>query len=218
MKTWVFVEGTSEENMVTMLLRKFLPSTALIIKGRSDFIGREVEDKKLFHIHNSSGVEKIPFDISEYYYLIEKSQCSHVLVVCDVEKKLPCPTKRKEWIYDIVNTEIPDINHEIKIICSVPMIEEIYCDEREITRKVIKKLYKEKYDKPLQQHQKDEQFFLYLDNLVESPKSKISKLMKSAGLTYKESEFSEIFFSQLDYEASKNKTISRLFSLVSDEV
>lgn len=213
MKTWVFVEGTTEENLIKWLARKHLPSQADLIPNLKEYINTTPTNKKLFYLHNSKGVDKIPHDIIDNHHYITQSQCNKILIVCDVEKDTPCVVERKNKILKITNKKISQ--EMIKFICFAPMLEELYCFEKETTTKVINKLFNERHDDHLNEKQK-QQIIMFLNHPKSSPKTTLETCMKSFKLTYLKTVFSETFFSQFDFENSQHKTITRLFNWLNE--
>ena len=201
MKTWFYLEGVSEKPFIEWLMRTSFPNIT-IQNDLSVFLKPELI--KVCYITNCNSGDKIPYTINEEYHLIQRSQTKNIVIICDVETELHCPTERKEKILRKIEKTVD--KSLLKFIFSIPLLEEIYCFEKDITKNVLKKLYKQKYNKDI------------IPNMASfennrNPLCKIMSFFKQNELTYKKTEFAENFFPQLNYQESSNNTVKRLFNV-----
>lgn len=207
-KIWLFVEGFCEVQFVRWMFIKFF-SNFFICNSETSFL----EQTNLScYIHNSRDVNKIPYDINDMNHWIERSDVCSVIIVCDTENKLYCPIKRKDEIIEIIDSDAesktnfnPIDKNKFKFVFSKPTIEDIYCSEKEITASIIKATG-ETHEKVLE----------ILSNQTIPPLDRLKQSFRINKSTYKKREFSEKFFSQLDYERCNNKSVLRLYRLVKE--
>ncbi|MFN7096065.1 MAG: hypothetical protein ACK4PR_00675 [Gammaproteobacteria bacterium] len=200
MKAWIFAEGYCEVQLMTWLVIHYFPSV-IITKDLSDFL--TADKKYVCYIESCDSVDRIPHSINEQSYKINKNKLDSILVVCDVED-LKCPTFRKNKILDKLTSEVN--KDKLKFIFSIPMIEEIYCSEPVLAGTVAGKLCNAS-QKLIDTH------ISSLTSGKGSPKERMKKLFRNLNGNYRETIFSEKFFSQLKYIHSNNKTIKRLIKI-----
>ncbi len=211
MKCWFYVEGDSERYFIEWLIRNVLHSV-LLYSNLTDFIN-ECSTKDICYLHNCGSVSKVPYEVSERNHWVERSGAKSIFIVCDIEAELNCPIERRKKILDIMHDikdscSPPVDMNKLGFIFSEPTIEEIYCFHSELTRSVLAKLYKKKFNS------NPPTINIDILSSTKSPNHKMKSFFWAHDLTYKETEFAENFFPQLDYAASENKTVKRLVSMV----
>lgn len=211
MKYWFYVEGDSEQLFIEWLIRKCFHNITLC-KNLTDFV-KDISGNEICYIYNCESVNKVPYEISERNHWVERSGTNAIFVICDIEAELNCPIERRKKILDIMqelkNTYSPPVNEEkLRFIFCDPTIEELYCYHADVTKSILEKLYKRKFGAEISSVD-----IGILGHETKSPVFKMKSFFLSHGLTYKETEFAENFFPQLDYESSGNKTIKRLVNM-----
>jgi hypothetical protein len=211
-KIWFYTEGFSEVEFVKRLFFRYFSQ---IKKCQSEIEFLQETENSAIYIHNSRDVNKIPYDINDFNHWIERSNPDAVIIICDLEK-IPCPTERKNSMIAQIDNDSylkkPPIHIEknkLLFVFSLPNIEEIYCSEIKITKNILNETYRRSHGNKITFN--DDEVENILTTTSMKPLEKIKKIFKKFGLTYKKREFSESFFSQLDYENSKNKSVKRLF-------
>jgi len=202
-KIWVFVEGESEEYFIEHLIRRHL-FTIRIEKDLSLFINNQ--DENLAFIDNCHCVDKIPHRINERYYQVEQSGSKKIFIICDVEE-LKCYSNRFNKIDSILETEID--KNEIRHVYFKPMIECIYWDYPQLIERIILLEYRKKHrtrTNPtinLQQNTNHCQFDLKIN-------------FKNHNVKFRESVFSNEFFSRIDFGNCVSTEINRAINFLTD--
>jgi hypothetical protein len=212
MKCWFYIEGDSEYYLVEWLIRNYFHNVT-IYSNLTGFI-QTASSENLCYIHNCGSISKIPYEVNERNHWIESSGAKYIFIVCDIETDLNCPIERRKKILDIMekikDSYSPPVDMEkIGYIFSEPTIEEIYCFHSELTKNVLLKLYKRKFNTDCLNIN-----ISVLEDKNKSPVFRMKSFFQQNNLTYKETEFAENFFPQLDYKASENATIKRLYKMV----
>lgn len=216
MKYWFYTEGESERQFIKWLFRKYF-SNVMPCLNVLEFVNAD-SNRNIYYIHNCGSVDKIPYEISDKNHWVERSGVKKIFVICDIEGEYNCPIERRDAILDVIreeekNCSPPVVIENISYIFSEPTLEEIYCFHKEISKNVLTKLYKRKYNSEPQNIDTS-----FLDDSKKSPIFRLKAFFQKHGLTYKETEFAENFFPQLDYECSANKTIKRLHKLIQNVI
>ena len=205
-KIWYFVEGYAELNFVEQMFRRCF-FDFVIYRDKTQFLNGQ---RPGYHIERPLGEGSLPFAVFKEYHWIINSNAESPFIICDTESFTLCPINKRMQIINKIsalnNQEKVRKNIEedkIKLVCSIPTIEEIYCFEEALTLKVLFSYTK----------QEQPNFPKNWKDLSKSPKTRIEKLFESNQQRYDKREFSEKFFSQLDYENSKNPTVARLLTL-----
>ncbi len=199
-KIWVFVEGHSEKQFALWYFRK--NSSIKNIPSEFDFVKETAQD--CFHITDCKSGDKIPHEINNLHYKIKQANLTKTIVICDLER-IPCPSlKRNDLITKITNLDANDLFY----VFSIPTIEAIYCSENELTISILKINYKNQFQKELACIKSEQ---LQAKN---KPYDKLKKIHRQNGLNYRESIFSENFFSRLDYRKSLDPIIKRFCNIL----
>lgn len=201
-KIWFFVEGDTEENLIIYLTRKKFYRTILQEKDLGAFLDEDMQNSSYHKIYceNCRGVDKIPHRINEMFHFVEKSGSKDIFIVCDIEK-LKCNTNRKKNIESKLEDAID--KHIIKYIFFNPMIEASYWNCPQTIKRIIEREYKRKFktsDVPA----------ISLPEKEEYSQHDLKKCFIGFNLKYRETSFSEIFFSTVDFEQCDNKVLKRL--------
>ncbi len=201
-KIWFFVEGESEENFIKNLIRLKYSESILLEKDLSAFATKNIASlgHHLGYCENCHNVEKIPHRINDILYLIEKSNSSKIIVICDIEN-LQCFSARKNKINGILKNTINRNN--ILYVFFNPMIEVGYWDSEEIIKKIIQVEYKEKFAKDYQNE-------IVLMGNGDKPLQSLKNSFRKYDVNYRESKFSEMFFPRVDYNNCQNSVLHRI--------
>ena len=201
-KLWFFLEGDAEDFFITNLIRKKFYDKILIERDLYEFVTKDVDNLilNIAYCENCGSVDKIPHKINEIYHMIERSSSNDIFVICDVERKVKCVTARKNIIEKKLDDTV-DIT-KLKYILFNPLIEFLYWQCKQITRKIIEMEYKIKFGKnigPKIPIQTSTTNFLY----------DLKKLFQKFDLKYREPLFAENFFPRVDYNKCKDITLNR---------
>jgi hypothetical protein len=205
-KLWFFVEGDAEEELIKRLVRYQKPDQLKLFEDLKEFLC--IDTNPYPHIpcycDNCESVDNIGHKIKQRAYQIQLIKNLEIIVICDIEKE-PCNSSRKKKILTII-TELNQ--SKIKFIFFNPMIENFYFENEKIIIDVIKKAYKDKFQKeaPIIILEKDSSSKIYL----------IKQSFKKYNLKYKEADFAENFFPKFDYINSTNNTIIRMLSFINN--
>lgn len=210
-KIWFFVEGDSEEILITHLIRN---KYYLSIKQEKDLINfvRLAPGSTGHHTvycENCGSVDKIPHRINEMYYLVEKSRTRDVVVICDIEK-LKCMSKRQDLIVSKLDPSVD--KKSIRFAFFNPMIESAYWDCPRIIESVIKAEHKKKFRSP-----KTPSVSLP-DKISSHWQDHLKKNFKKLNLKYRETSFAQQFFPRVDYANCPNQVLTRICSFLDKDL
>ncbi|UCH98417.1 MAG: hypothetical protein JSV88_16670 [Candidatus Aminicenantes bacterium] len=201
-KIWFFVEGDTEEIFISNLITKKYKNTCRQEKDLLEFVKSDIRNSDYHKVYceNCGSVDKVPHQINERYYFIEKSQTDNVIVVCDVEK-LKCHSIRKEAIEKKLDESVD--KSLIKYAFFNPMIESSYWECPRMIKKIIELEYKKKFTSS-----KVPEISLPTD----VPYSQVGLKMcfKNFNLKYRETTFARQFFPRIDYETCPNQVLTRI--------
>jgi hypothetical protein len=206
-KIWFFVEGDAEHELVKCLTYQN-PDRLKLFKDFKEF--RKIDTNQQSHIpcycENCEDVDKIGKKIEELTYLIERVDKLEIIVICDLEKL--CNSSRK----DEITRKITKLNPTVKINFSFfnPKIENFYLENKDIVKNVIKKTYKEKFQREAPQ--------IDLEPNISSKIYLIEQSFKKYGLRYKKPNFAENFFSQFNFMNSDNNAIKRILRFINNNI
>jgi hypothetical protein len=203
-KIWFFVEGDSEENFIENLIRVKYSESILLENDLSAFVKKDLSDftHHLSYCENCHSVDKIPHRINDLLHLIEKSQASKLIVVCDLES-LPCFTERKNKINSIIKESIN--RDDILYAFFNPMIEVGFWECEEIIKRVIEIEHRNKFDR-------NTTTAIILDQNIEHPLAALKRSFMKYKVKYRESKFSEMFFPRVDFNTCQNNVLLRIVS------
>lgn len=204
-KIWFFVEGDSEEEYVTNIVRRHYYEDFLLEKDIMEFVGQDInsDSKNICYCENCSSVDKIPHRINELSHLIRRSGALDIFIVCDVEK-LNCCSKRKEHIENIVKRDTLEIN--LNYIFFNPMIENHYWDCPELITRMVELEYKRVFNT-------DAPEITIPANITHTQKG-LKNLFSQYNVKYRESKFANRFFPRIDYNSCQNDVLKRTRSLI----
>jgi len=200
-KVWFFVEGDSEENLVKSFIRNHLYNNFKLELDIAAFVHSSINDYHLGFCENCGSVDKVPHRINEIYHLIEQSNANHIIVICDIEN-LGCFTNRKNKILEILESNID--KSKLKFIFFNPMIENHYWDCESNIIGVLKKEIKNKFNRT--------EANITIASDITKNQVGIKKLFNKYNVKFRESKFSESFFSRTNFEECSNLSIIRLKS------
>ena len=202
-KIWFFVEGDSEEHFIKNMIRRHYYDVHLA-KDELSFINDSFDQHACYCL-NVGNVDRIPYDINDYIYKINRSESQEAIIVCDVEG-LGCHTARVERIRNNLSDEVGSLN--IHCVFFNPSIEKLYWECPNTLKKVLKFFYKRKFGDgtSIPVINLPEITGKYLYNLKE--------LFRQYDLKYRETQFSEEFFPRIDFDQCGNHVIERLIRYV----
>lgn len=203
-KIWFFVEGYSEKNLVTFLIRNKFSDSIQLEKDLLDFVKKDISNAQhhLGYCENCENVDKIPHRINELEHFIEQSKSNLIIIICDVEK-LGCVSNRKEKIANILNSDVKKLN--IVRAFFNPMIEIGYWECEQIINRVIDLEYRNN----LKMSPTDP---ISPEPDLAHPLTALKKSFKKYNLKYHERSFSEKFFARVDFDTCDNDVLKRIIN------
>jgi len=210
-KLWFFLEGDAEDFFITNLIRKKFSDKILIEKDLPRFIKKDVNTTthNIAYCENCESVDKIPHQINEIYYMIERSSSNDIFIICDVEKRLRCVTARKDTIEGKLD-ELVD-KTKLKYIFFNPTIEFFYWQCEQIIQRIIDLEYKKKFSKNINRN-------IIIPTSISNPLYDLKKLFKKYDLKYREALFAESFFPRVNYNNCNDKTLNRAIEKIEDTI
>ncbi len=210
-KLWFFLEGDAEDFFITNLIRKKFYDKILIEKDLSEFIKKDISNAthNIAYCENCGSVDRIPHQINEIYYMIERSSSNDIFVICDIEKKLKCVTVRKDTIEGKLDASV-DMT-KLKYIFFNPLIESFYWQCKQIIQRIIKLEYKKRFGKNIDRR-------VIIPTRISNSLDDLKKLFKKYKLKYREALFAESFFPRVDYNKCKDRTLNRAIEKVEDAI
>ena len=204
-KIWFFVEGDSEENFITNLLRKKYSGRINREKDLSNFVDSDIQQLNfnLAYCENCHNVEKIPHRINDLLHMIEKTNTNHVFIICDLEK-FPCYTERKCKFEEKIEESID--KNILHYAISNPMIEAGYWECEKLIERIIQIEHKSIFKVEL-----NGTISLLRSN---NPLDSLKKSFKKYNVKYREAKFSEMFFPRVDYDGCPNNMLNRVTDIL----